>query len=270
MSTTTNKCNVFNWMSSSSNLTDDELDPTDDGMLGKWAAVKLPKRVPIGAKDTLTGRTVQGACFVPLAVTNGVQVPFILMGKQTFNWRTPMRGNRWSLLGGSSNTDEAPWETAAREFWEETCGEVRTGVSDELSRRDWRTLATDLRDNKTVFHLTLEYMQGGVPRSYHVYVKLVPWDPHITRRFKQFRKAALGSGRGRLLDVHPAMAGGHLRPECNEMSDLQWWSVHKLHKAVFNRGGIITNHKGQVMCIRMSTVPLLAVVLRHIMGQCTT
>lgn len=254
-------------MSTSATLDDDESEPADDGMLGRWASVTLPKRVANCARDN-TGavRAVQGASFVPLSISPTEKVPFLLMGKQTFNWQTPLRGNRWSLLGGCTSRGENPWDTAAREFHEETCGVVAWKTGQTVPVTDWRSLAEELRANKTVFHITLEYMHRGKPMAYHVYVKLVPWDPSVTRRFKQLHNAVLR--RKKFTAGHPALrSDGSLRHECREMSELNWWSVHKLHKAVYNRGGIITNNKGQLMSIRASVVPVLAVVLRHIMGQ---
>lgn len=110
---------------------------------------------------------------------------YFLLGKERNcpSWR--YGSDRWSDFAGSCKDGEAPEQTAAREFVEETMGVVPSagGVAD-------LALALERGEHSLKVVVTIE--SGEHESKHHItYVKRVPWCPQMPEVFEATRSALL-------------------------------------------------------------------------------
>jgi 8-oxo-dGTP pyrophosphatase MutT (NUDIX family) len=206
-------------------------------------------------------------------------LPFFLLGRQRLDATNPLRGQRWNVFGGRrhSGVDVDVFDTAAREFVEETCAELQFFPSDSLPLRDFRDVSAALRAGKFLFSIRLNYMFRKQARAYLLFVCQVPWAPSMPHRFTMLQSACTAR-RGAhwntlCLQAHPCLtlaphhagtSGGAVPKPCfTEVETVAWWSLPQLRRAVFEREGMLVTHLGESGFIRSMLVPLLGATLCH-------
>lgn len=121
---------------------------------------------------------------------------YFLLGKERKNIKWSSGSERWSDLGGKTNSKrETPEDTAAREFLEETLAMVRYFDHDTLPRKNYKDIADSLRSGEFIFQITIGFGTSINPCSYITFVKQIPWDPHAITRFESCRDMLLHPSR---------------------------------------------------------------------------
>lgn len=117
--------------------------------------------------DDLLELSYAGASVIPFAVVGGDA--YILLGKdrRVHRWAD---SEQWSDFGGKVRAGEVPFETAARELWEETCAQLFD---------DAAALARALEGGD--YAAQLRYRMHG--RVYICFLKEVPLDTNLPLRF---------------------------------------------------------------------------------------
>tara|TARA_B110000046_G_C13006396_1_gene404588 strand:+ start:1114 stop:2055 length:942 start_codon:yes stop_codon:yes gene_type:complete len=115
---------------------------------------------------------------------------WVLLGRERAD--AGWHGSRkWSAFAGSSLPDEAAWETASREYWEESLG-----VVDPASGR-WSSQANNhmrdaLREGDFDISIFMRFhtRMRGRAKTHLTYVKRVPFSPLLSQRFSILRDVA--------------------------------------------------------------------------------
>jgi 8-oxo-dGTP pyrophosphatase MutT (NUDIX family) len=102
---------------------------------------------------------------------------YFLLAKERFHASWPKGSNLWTDFGGRyQQGDQSAEETAAREFLEETLGQVKYFEEDVLPLVDYQKIAASLKEEERYLLL---FKHGT--RS--TFVVQLPWDPLVPRRF---------------------------------------------------------------------------------------
>jgi 8-oxo-dGTP pyrophosphatase MutT (NUDIX family) len=205
---------------------------------------------------------------------------YFLLGKERKNTRWPGGSERWSGFGGrTANKNERPEETAAREFMEESMAVVKYFDNDVLPRTGYADIAESLRKKDFTFQFTLGMGTGTRPWSYVTYVKQVPWDPTVIRRFADCRDMLMNASTHYDTDAwraaltnHPGVRkivaddGGtsvQVMADFVEKKSIGLWSVPQLRHAV-DYNGIMSSRNGHVERCRPAFSNFLTLLLSEI------
>jgi len=115
---------------------------------------------------------------------------WVLLGRERMD--AGWHGSRkWSAFAGSAFADEAAWETASREYWEESLGVV------DPAKGRWSPKANNhmhdaLRDGDFDISIFMRFhaRARGNAKTHLTYVKRVPFSPLLSRRFSIIRDVA--------------------------------------------------------------------------------
>ena len=187
------------------------------------------------------------AGIVCFAVEPTTQSIYVLLGKDQ-PWPDRPDGT-WADFGGRpSGPDEAPEDTAAREFVEETLGVVEVEAAEmPVARR----IADNLRHRIYFSLVKIIYRADHHVRTY--YVKEIPWNAGVVEKFAAVRTGITTGGLA--YRNHPA----HEDPECHlEKTELRWWGLQRLQSVLRNRG------KWRDENFRRSFLPALRVLVRKL------
>lgn len=166
-----------------------------------------------------------GSAVLVFAMDTQWGVPYFLLGREQCvrGWKG---SGKWSDFGGSVGKKESAECCAAREFQEETMGVVRWKFSERVPRQSSSNVAVSLAAKEYLFRLNITCTQG---RVYTCFVKQIPWQPSVARRFRRTRRAVVE----RTAVDHPATTSTlRKRRAYLEKTDLKWWSIYQLRRAV--------------------------------------
>lgn len=101
---------------------------------------------------------------------------YFLLAKERFHPSWPRGSNLWTDFGGSFQPgDGCPEDTAAREFLEETLGQVKYFDEDALPLTSYQNISDSLKTERYL----LQFNKG----SRITFVVQIPWDPEAPQRF---------------------------------------------------------------------------------------
>ena len=209
---------------------------------------------------------LQSVAIIPFALEDATQTIYILLAQgasRRFDDRCCH--SAWGDLGGSPEPGESPFETAAREFEEETLSMVHVAHLRPSNNTRQHQIVQQLKQGHYFLRVRLHFHLDGVGDFHRdFYLKQVPFDPSISRRFAQTREALLRMTKGSNPDTipasirtHPAImhsTNGIPAPRFLEKSALRWLSLDHIMDLI--------QHQGQYRNIRLkgSFVPALRIV----------
>lgn len=136
---------------------------------------------------------------------------YILLGRESFipEWEGSGLYSDW---GGGINpdTDMDEYDTAGREFFEETNNSIPLYEGETCPRPDWRGISTMLREGK--YTMKIKFETDGW--SYYTIIKQIPWMPDITDTFSAVYLRA--------------MTNGSTTEHFTEKDDAQWVTPQRL------------------------------------------
>lgn len=116
------------------------------------------------------------ASILPIMLEPHLGTIYFLLAKERYHPSWLKGSNLWTDFGGGYQEEDAcPEDTAAREFLEETLGQVKFFESDELPRSTHQDIAVSLQEERFL----LQFHHG----SRITFVVQIPWDPAAPKRF---------------------------------------------------------------------------------------
>ena len=208
--------------------------------------MSAPPATPTSPPLTLASRRVVGSSILPYAIDETFGNVYFLLGKEQVveNWTG---SEKWSDFGGAAHSRESPPYTAAREFTEESCANVRIYAAEPMPRQSFVPLAMALQNEEYTFKLETPVGREGV---YITYVMQIPLQPEATEVVEHARAALLAyraepsaARLARLQELqqheHPAINGkGEVNVDYLEKSTVRFWSAIQLRRACANMGAI--------------------------------
>lgn len=209
----------------------------------------------------MTGYTSAGV--LPICIHNGA--PYALLGREEFTART----RRWAdFAGRKKSTDVDEYETAAREFCEESvhCVHLNGVASNTVD-----AVAKHLRAQNFVLKLLIEKASKG---KRILFVVLADYDRGLVQRFAAVRAAHMHLERftqrsvgrfsrwwlpGTVIDSQTGRA--MVLPDYYEKSALHYWSFDDLDTAVKNNGTIPYTARCPAAYFRLDMIPVLNATL---------
>lgn len=133
---------------------------------------------------------VDGAGVIPYCIGSDNRV-WVLLGRERFDsgW---YGSHKWSAFAGSSLSQEVAWETASREFWEESLGVIGAGNSNSTANA-CVAMREALRDGDFDISIFMRFYTRTrrAAKTHVTYVKRVPFPSQIRERFGFTRDVAL-------------------------------------------------------------------------------
>jgi 8-oxo-dGTP pyrophosphatase MutT (NUDIX family) len=204
---------------------------------------------------------LQSVSIIPFALEDATQTIYILLARIASRRPGP---STWGDLGGTPELGESPFETAAREFEEETLSAVHVAHLRHSDRTQQHQIVQQLKTGHYFLHVRLHFhLEGTGDFHRDFYLKQVPFDPSVSRRFAQTREALLCVTEGSNPDTLPSSIRTHpailhstnciVAPRFLEKSALRWLSLDHIMDLI--------QHQGQYRDIRLksSFVPALRV-----------
>jgi 8-oxo-dGTP pyrophosphatase MutT (NUDIX family) len=161
-----------------------------------------------------------GASLLPLMLEPLHGTLYFLLAKERHHTTWPEGSNLWTDLGGRQESGECAEQVAAREFVEETLGQVRFFEGDTLPR-DFNG-APDIANALKQGHYVLQFSHVHQGTRFVTFVVQVPWDPSVSTRFEHARAAYA--------------AQENPEPSRLEKSHLGLFSLCQVSAAVLHRG----------------------------------
>lgn len=159
-----------------------------------------------------------GASVLPVMMDPFQGALYFLLAKERYHSTWPEGSNLWTDLGGRQQPGETAEQVAAREFVEETLGQVKFFEDDVVPRTSYQDIAQALKQGHYV--LQFSHVQHGT--RFVTFVVQLPWDPSVPARFVAAREA---------------YETQETREECClEKSDLGLFSVCQVTLALRNKG----------------------------------
>ena len=143
--------------------------------------------------------------------TNAV---YFLLGREKYWKKFKDDSEKWSDFGGRSKAGETAERTAAREFWEETCGCVAFAGGDAVPLADCDAVELYLRRKEYVYKFDFE-VRGSDGGIYTTFVCQIPLQPGCAGLFSLVRAS-------RTDDVFL------------EKTKLAWFGLQQLRNAAFS------------------------------------
>ena len=169
-----------------------------------------------------------GASVLPLMVDPLHGTLYFLLAKERYHPSWPDGSNLWTDFGGRQEPGEAAEDVAAREFVEESMGQIRFFDTDQGTRTAWGDVVHALKEG----HYVLQFTHVHQGTRFVTFVVQVPWDPGAPARFTSARSAYL------------AQAGGISQEDCRlEKSHLGLFSVFQVTAASKNRGYLLSSER---------------------------
>lgn len=201
------------------------------------------------------------------AVPPGTNQVFFLLAKDSFVRRdqcTP----QWSDMSGSAErSDTDVYETAAREFVEESIGVVQFECG--VRGHDVQSVAQMLRDRRFLFCIHMKSMYGSRKNRYLrnrlTFVVQVPWQPELPETFAILRRQLCKMSCQWKTREEKEESLPVVRAEWMEKSCLSWWSLPRLYQLRCkggHRGNNSSNKRYQPF--RRSFLPTLTTVVEII------
>ena len=168
-------------------------------------------------------------------------VLYFLLAKERYHPTWPKGSHLWTDFGGGrQNRDLSPEHIAAREFLEETLGQVSYFEEDVLPRTTYTDIAVSLQTKRYLFQFTYEHRD----HRFVSFVVQIPWDPEIPERFFK----ALNVSESVTWDL------------CYlEKSNLGLFSVPQVQQAITTKGYLTNNQR-----CRSILTKTLAIVLSEL------
>ena len=209
----------------------------------------------------MTGYTSAGV--LPICIHN--RMPYALLGREEFTART----RRWAdFAGRKKSTDADEYETAAREFCEES---VHCVTLDGVETNTVEAVAKHLRAQNFVLRLVIEKASKG---KRILFVVMAQYDRGLVQRFAAVRAAHMHLERftqrsvgnfsrwwlpGTVVDGQTGRA--MVLPDYYEKSALQYWGFDDLGLAVQNSGTIPYTARNPAAYFRLDMIPVLNATL---------
>lgn len=158
-----------------------------------------------------------GASVLPVMLDPLHGALYFLLAKERHHSTWPEGSNLWTDFGGRQEPGEAAEQVAAREFVEETLGQVKFFKEDVVPRTSFEDIAQALKRGHYV--LQFSHVQHGT--RFVTFVVQLPWDPSAPARFVVARAAYEAENKNEC---------------CLEKSYLGLFSVCQVTAALRNKG----------------------------------
>ena len=189
-----------------------------------------------------------GASLLPVCIDPVFGNLYFWLGRERTHYNWPEGSDTWSDFGGRAHDNAGGEQTAAREFWEETCGQLRYFADDALPRAGYKDIVASLQRGEYLFAVRMWVASACSPRRVFItYVKQVPWDPHAMDRFAEhnllirrtrstgtatFPTAGQSSVVERCVNASTGERYARVRKEFFEKVCMRLWSTPQLRHAM--------------------------------------
>jgi len=221
--------------------------------------------------DITKDRRLAGASVLPYSLDPSHNNIYFLLGaeKKMPRW---VDSNKWSDFGGAPKNDEAEYETAGREFHEETCAAVKWSTNEgpgtlHFVRNSSLPIIKDLKKGNFSFKLVTLIDND---RYYTTYLKQIPFDGSVHRRTStllsslgRIRMDVRNSGSHEMnsfekttVQEHPSVRLNaedkciHISKDYLEKQSVQWVSIPQLQESINTTEGVgnsINSRSGYIL-----------------------
>ena len=180
-----------------------------------------------------------GASVMPVMVDPLHGTLYFLLAKERYHPTWPEGSNLWTDFGGRQEPGESAEDVAAREFVEESMGQICFFETDDQlqTRTTWDDIVLALKQE----HYVLQFSHVHQGTRFVTFVVQVPWDPSGPARFTAARAQ----------NKHKEDDSCHL-----EKSHLGLFSVFQVTGAVKNKGYLTSSERCSLLLTEALSVVL--------------